>query len=107
VTRRCNGRWLDDEPLVIDSRRRCPSGANAIVTEPESRPTLVLNPAGDEEFRSAAVHLVESGVLEPALLQDCLRRRWSRAIVRPRELAGEHDQVWYVYRDGHWVQSNG
>jgi hypothetical protein len=82
-------------------------GANAIVSESEPRPTLVLNPAGDEEFRSAAVHLVESGFVEPALLQDCLRGRWPRAIVRPRELAGERDQVWYVYRDGHWVPSLG
>jgi hypothetical protein len=106
VKRRCNGRLRDDEPLDIDSHRRCLSGANAIVTELEPRPTLVLNPAGDEEFRSAAVHLVESGVLEPALLQDCLRLRWPRAIVRPRELAGEQDEVWYVYRDGHWVPSN-
>jgi hypothetical protein len=80
-----------------------PAERTPIVIDPEPRPTLVLNPAGDEEFRSAAVHLVESGFVEPALLQDCLRLRWPRAIVRPRELAGEHDEVWYVYRDGHWV----
>jgi hypothetical protein len=77
------------------------------VTDPESRPTLVLNPAGDDEFRSAAVQLVESGSVEPSLLQDCLRARWPRAIVRARDLAGEHDQVWYVYRDGHWIPANG
>ncbi len=79
------------------------SGANAIVTDTDPRPTLVLNPAGDDEFRLAAVNLVENGFLEPALLQDCLRARWPRAIVRPRELAGEHSHIWYVYRDGHWV----
>jgi hypothetical protein len=78
-------------------------GANAIVIDTKTRPTLVLNPAGDDEFRSAAEHLVENGFLEPALLQDCLRARWPRAIVRPRELAGEHTHIWYVYRDGHWV----
>ena len=37
-------------------------------------------------------------------LQDCLRQRWPLALVRPRELAGEQAQIWYVYRDGHWVQ---
>ena len=77
------------------------------MTDPEPRPTLVLNPASDEEFRSAAVLHLEDGSVEPQLLQDCLRARWPRAIVRPRELAGEHDPVWYVYRDGHWVPPNG
>jgi hypothetical protein len=78
-----------------------------MVAEREPRPTLVLNPADDEEFRSAAVHLVESGFVEPSLLQDCLRLRWPRAIVRPRELSGERAQIWYVYRDGHWVHATG
>jgi hypothetical protein len=27
--------------------------------------------------------------------------------VRPRELAGERTQIWYVYRDGHWVHPAG
>ena len=70
----------------------------------EQRPTLVLNPADDEEFRSAAEHLVGSGFAEPALLQDCLRVRWPHAFVRPRGLAGERVEIWYVYRDGHWVR---
>jgi len=78
-----------------------------MVAEQEPRPTLVLNPADDEEFRSAAQHLVESGFVEPLLLQDCLRLRWPRAIVRPRELAGERTQIWYVYRYGHWVHPAG
>lgn len=78
-----------------------------MVSDPEPRPTLVLNPADDDEFRSAAMHLVESGFVEPMLLQDCLRLRWPRAVVRPRELAGERAQVWYVYRDGHWVHPDG
>lgn len=72
------------------------------ITEP--LPTLVLNPADDEEFRSAANHLVENGFVEPTVLQDRLRVRWPRAIVRQRELAGERLQMWYVYRDGHWVR---
>jgi hypothetical protein len=79
--------------------------AIAMVSESEPRPTLVLNPLDDEEFHSSAVRLVEGGIDEPAELQDRLRARWPFALVRPRELAGEHDHVWYVYRDGHWVRS--
>jgi hypothetical protein len=78
-----------------------------MVSDTEPRPMLVLNPADDEEFHSAAQHLVENGFVEPTLLQDCLRARWPRAVVRPRELAGEQDQIWYVYRDGHWVRPGG
>jgi hypothetical protein len=77
------------------------------VSVSESRPTLVLNPADDEEFHSAAEHLMENGFAEPALLQDCLRMRWPLALVRPRELAGERTQIWYVYRDGHWIRTDG
>lgn len=75
-----------------------------MATVKEPLPTLVLNPADDEEFRSAAHHLVENGFVEPTLLQDCLRARWPLAMVRKRELAGERFQIWYVYRDGHWVR---
>lgn len=70
----------------------------------ESRPTLVLNPPDDEAFRAYAEALVEYGMIEPTMLQACLRERFPSAIVRPRELAGEHAQIWYVYRDGHWVR---
>ena len=50
---------------------------------------------------------MENGFAEPALLQDCLRIRWPLALVRPRELAGERTQIWYVYRDGHWIRTDG
>jgi hypothetical protein len=73
------------------------------VADPEQRPTLIVNPADDPEFQAAAVHLTDRGLLEPTVLQDSLRERWPGAVVRPRELAGEHGQIWYVYRDGHWV----
>lgn len=69
-----------------------------------ARPTLVLNPTDDEDFRSAAEALLDSGVHAPDRLQLCLRERYPDAVVRPRELAGEHVQIWYVYRDGHWVR---
>jgi hypothetical protein len=82
-----------------------------MVSDPEPRPTLVLNPPDDEAFRASAEHLVESGIAEPSTLQARLRQQWPLALVRPRELAGEPSQVWYVYRDGHWIRqgpaSNG
>ena len=73
-------------------------------SEPELHPTLVLNPPDDEDFRSAAIGLIDDGVLQPTRLQECLRQRFPQAIVRRRDLAGEHAQIWYVYRDGHWVR---
>jgi hypothetical protein len=86
-------------------RRPCPDGAGKRVGfDPERGPTLVLNPADDDDFRSFALGLVGDGVLDPSLLQECLRNRYPRAVVRPRELAGELAQIWYVYRDGHWVR---
>jgi hypothetical protein len=78
-----------------------------MVPESEQRPTLVLNPPDDEDFRSSAERLVESGIVEPTELQESLRLRWPNAVVRRRELAGERVQIWYVYRDGHWVRPAG
>jgi hypothetical protein len=68
------------------------------------RPTLVLNPPDDHAFRAAAEDLLATGIARAEALQAELRSRYAAAIVRPRELAGEQTQIWYVYRDGHWVQ---
>lgn len=73
--------------------------------DPTPRPSLVLNPPDDEEFRSTALALVEDGAATPTALQAGLRRRYPRALVRPRELAGERTAIWYVYRDGRWVRA--
>jgi hypothetical protein len=78
-----------------------------MVSQSEPRPTLVLNPPDDDAFRESAEHLIETGIVEPDELQDCLREQWPRVLVRPRELAGEQAQIWYVYRDGHWVRTSG
>jgi hypothetical protein len=69
----------------------------------DTRPQLVLNPTDDADFRSLATTLVESGASTPTMLQDQLRAQHPDAIVRPRELAGESAEIWYVYRDGRWV----
>jgi hypothetical protein len=74
-------------------------------TDSTPRPTLVVNPADDDGFRSFAVDLIDRGVGSPFELQERLRRRHPAAIVRPRELAGEHAEIWYVYREGHWIRS--
>lgn len=73
--------------------------------ETEQRPTLVLNPPGDQDFAAYASRALNGGEIDPALLQRRLRDRFPRAIVRPRELAGERLEIWYVYRDGRWVRS--
>jgi hypothetical protein len=73
--------------------------------EAAARPTLILNPAADANFRTVAEALVTGGVTSPEGLQAGLRRRFPDALVRPRELAGERVQAWYVYRDGHWIRS--
>ncbi len=66
------------------------------------RPTLVANPAGDVAFRDQAETALQEGQ-SVAELQRILRRDYPRAVVRARELDGERQVVWYVYRDGHWV----
>ena len=75
-----------------------------MVSGSELRPTLVLNPPDDEAFRTSAEQLIESGLVEPSQLQDRLRESWPSVLVRPRELSGERSDIWYVYRDGHWVR---
>jgi hypothetical protein len=66
------------------------------------RPALITNPVDDVAFRDHAEAALREGQ-SPAELQDVLRRSYPRAVVRPRDLAGERSIVWYVYRDGHWV----
>ena len=70
-----------------------------------STPTLILNPPDDLDFRVAAESLVGGGVAAPQALEGSLRERWPAAVVRPRDIAGERGDIWYVYRDGHWVRS--
>ncbi|HET9614267.1 MAG TPA: hypothetical protein VFP22_05615 [Candidatus Limnocylindrales bacterium] len=70
----------------------------------DREPTLVLSPPDDDAFRSLAGGLVATGVGSAAELEARLRATYPRAAVRPRDLAGERMQIWYVYRDGHWVR---
>lgn len=64
--------------------------------------TLFINPRRDAEF----VDLVTSEAASAASPEDLrvrLSRRYPNVVVRLRSLEGERAEVWYVYRDGHWV----
>lgn len=66
-----------------------------------ANPTLIVNPIGDREFSDVA-HSLLSTATTATELQAQLRTRYPDALVRPRDLAGEHILIWYVYRDGRW-----
>jgi hypothetical protein len=68
-------------------------------------PLLVINPVGDQTFLQACDAAMTTHPGRPEDLQAALRRRYPAVVVRPRSLSGEHLDVWYVYRDGHWVSS--
>ena len=72
-----------------------------------SRPVLIVNPRDDAEFVSFVQRHVDAGADSVAALQQSLRERYPAAVVRKRELSGERDVVWYVYREGRWVRPVG
>jgi hypothetical protein len=74
------------------------------MSDPDRRPTLVLNPPGDEDFAAFATLALNGGVKDAVDLQRRLRERFPHSIVRPRELSGERTEIWYVYRDGRWIR---
>jgi len=63
---------------------------------------LVANPQSDVEFQRLAERLA-SEVDAPEQLEGLLRERYPRV----RVVTGVTDIVdrWYVYRDGHWINS--
>jgi hypothetical protein len=69
------------------------------------RPTLVVNPAADRVFSEFARMIVDHGAGSTDELERRLRRLYPQAVVHARELVGEPILVWYVYRDGHWVDA--
>ena len=69
------------------------------------KPTVVVNPETDEVFAAFAEMLVEHGAGSAAELERRLRAEYSRATVHSRLLSGEPRTIWYVYRDGHWVNA--
>jgi hypothetical protein len=71
------------------------------------RPIIVANPPGDAEFLEVIDRFLASGGALPGDLEAVLRTRYPTAVVRRRELSAERFDVWYVYRDGHWIRSSG
>jgi len=71
-----------------------------------ARPMIVRNPPNDRHFELAVESVLSGGVTDPAAAQELLRQRYPKAVVRPRELAGERTPVWYVYRDGRWTRGD-
>jgi hypothetical protein len=63
---------------------------------------LVTNPQSDTEFQRRAEELAHAAET-PAELEQLLRLQYAQA----RVVAGVTDIVdrWYVYRDGHWINT--
>lgn len=68
------------------------------------RPTIVANPSGDLRFRARIDALLMVDGTRARDLEAALRAEYPAAVVRPRALAGERLEIWYVYRDGHWIR---
>lgn len=66
--------------------------------------TYVINPRNDADF-AALVHEAGETSNSAVALQAVLRQNYPRAVVRPRQLEGERDEIWYVYREGAWIAS--
>jgi hypothetical protein len=70
-----------------------------------ARPFLVVNPSDDEVFLDYAQVLINHGVTSTSELERRLRPLYARAVVHARELSSEQVVIWYVYRDGRWVNA--
>jgi hypothetical protein len=68
------------------------------------RPTIVANPPGDLRFRARIEAFLMTAAPRARDLEAALRVDYPAAVVRPRALAGERLEIWYVYRDGHWIR---
>lgn len=68
-----------------------------------NRPILVVNPADDDVFGLFAEVLVDDGASSAPELERRLRPTYASAVVHARELSSEPFVIWYVYRDGRWV----
>jgi hypothetical protein len=71
----------------------------------QRKPVLVAYPRSDAAF-VADVHRAAAALGDratPEGLEFALRKNRGSVVVRPRELANEPIDVWYVFRDGHWT----
>jgi hypothetical protein len=66
-------------------------------------PVLLVIPASDWQLAARAHEILGAGVRSPSELEARLRDLHPSLIVRRRDLSGESSELWYVYREGHWV----
>ncbi len=69
-----------------------------------ARPILVVNPRSDVDFVAFAEERLRDDADTPMALEERLRERYPRVLVRARDLRGEVP-TWYVYREGTWIAS--
>ena len=68
---------------------------------PDLHRELFINPRADRLFvATVEEHASRSRTAEE--LQERLRQRYPRAVVRAQDLSGPSSR-WYVYRDGSWI----
>ena len=69
------------------------------------KPLLVVNPANDHVFALFAQTIIDHGVPSIGEFERRLQTVYSQAAAHARDLAAETILIWYVYREGHWVNS--
>jgi hypothetical protein len=65
-----------------------------------------VNPRSDADFVAFTEERLLAGADTPMALEEQLRERYARTVVRERDLRGEVP-TWYVYREGTWIPSEG
>jgi hypothetical protein len=69
------------------------------------KPTLVVNPVTDAKFAADAQLVIDEGITSIPDFVDRLREAYPRIAVNRREIFAEPVVIWYVYRDGQWVNA--
>jgi hypothetical protein len=69
------------------------------------QPTLWINPHGDHVFVEVVESIARQEGATVEALERALRARYPNAQVHARNLSGEQDVTWYVYREGRWVST--
>jgi len=98
----CNAVAITKLDLKTDGRLR---GHRYFGPEQSMEPILMVNPANDRVFAAFADTLIDHGVLSITEFERRLQTAYPRAAAHARDLAAEPILVWYVYREGNWVNA--